>query len=139
MAYSDDQLNRIFDRTNGYCHLCHGKLFFTNYGRHGVRGAWHVEHSRPRAKGGSSHGNNLYAACIPCNLAKGTCHTRTARRWNGQTRAPYSKAKLKAKREESTWAGALLGMGIGAALGPWGAVLGGVLGAAIGEDSAPRR
>jgi 5-methylcytosine-specific restriction endonuclease McrA len=42
----------------------------------GERGVWEVEHSVARAKCGSNHGNNLYAACITCNRSKGVsaCH-----------------------------------------------------------------
>lgn len=45
MPYSRSQLRRIYDRTSGYCHLCHKKLAFTNYGRYGAKGVWEVEHS----------------------------------------------------------------------------------------------
>jgi hypothetical protein len=52
MAYTDERLNRIYDRTNGYCHICHKKLSFVNYAQYGWRGAWEVDHSKPKAKGG---------------------------------------------------------------------------------------
>jgi hypothetical protein len=45
MAYD---LNAIYDRTSGYCHIFHRKLVFTNYGIVGAKGAWEVEHSGPR-------------------------------------------------------------------------------------------
>jgi hypothetical protein len=61
MAYTSEQLNRIYDRTSGYCHICCKKLSFKHYGRYGERGAWHAEHSRPRARGGTNHGNS----CTP--------------------------------------------------------------------------
>lgn len=139
MAFTNDELSRIYSRTNGRCHICHCQLSYSNYGRNGSSGAWHVEHSRPRALGGTNHGNNLYAACIPCNLAKGTYHTRTARGWNGNTRAPYSAAKLKAKRETNTAGGALIGAGLGLLLGgPVGALVVGLLGGAIGDDVSPK-
>lgn len=139
MGYSDDRLNKIFDRTNGRCHICGKQLSRGNRGRHGARGAWHVEHSIPRALGGTDHANNLYAACIQCNLEKGTRHTRTARAWHGNTRAPYSKATLETKRETNTASVALIGAGIGLRIGgPVGALIGGVLGALIGEDISPR-
>jgi len=140
MAFSAEKLNRIYDRTNGRCHICQCQLSFASYGRYGLRGAWHCEHSKPRALGGSNHGNNLYAACIPCNLAKGTCHTRTVRGWKGNTRAPYSREILNAKRETNTTAGALIGVGAGLLLGgPVGALVVGLLGGAIGNDASPKR
>lgn len=73
MNYGDEELKDIYDRTSGYCHLCHRKMSLSNYGRPGARGAWEIEHSRPRVKGGTDHGNNLYGAHIKCNRAKGTC------------------------------------------------------------------
>jgi len=90
-----ERLKRIYSKTDGYCHLCHGKLSFHNHGKHGMKGAWHVEHSVAKANGGSSHMNNLFPACISCNIIKNTKHTRTIRRTNGVSRAPYSKQKKK--------------------------------------------
>lgn len=59
MKLTHDQLEYVFERTAGYCHLCHCKLAFCNYGLHGTRGAWEVEHSNPRARGGTNRLNNL--------------------------------------------------------------------------------
>lgn len=39
MAFTSDDLNAIYDRTSGYCHLCGKKLAFTNHGAVGARGA----------------------------------------------------------------------------------------------------
>src|SRR5207249_7028843 len=81
-------LNAIYDRTSGYCHICHRKLAFYNYGIVDAKGAWEVEHSRPRALGGTHHGNNKYAACIPCNREKGhRFSTRTMRARNGDRKS----------------------------------------------------
>jgi len=67
MPYSEDELDRIFSRTRGKCHLCHGQLARSNYAREGERGAWEVEHSVPRSRGGTDHLNNLFASHIECN------------------------------------------------------------------------
>jgi hypothetical protein len=40
MAYSDEELSYIYDKTNGYCNHCGKKLAFSNYGVLGARGAW---------------------------------------------------------------------------------------------------
>ena len=32
MRYSGEKLSAIYDKTNGYCHLCHRKLSYSNYG-----------------------------------------------------------------------------------------------------------
>lgn len=94
--YSKEQLRSIFDRTAGECHICHKKVAFKNYGEFGEHGAWEVEHSKPRAKGGTDHRNNLYAAHIKCNREKGTVTTQTARSWHDQTRAPLSREEREA-------------------------------------------
>jgi 5-methylcytosine-specific restriction endonuclease McrA len=91
--WDDEELSVMFDRTNGRCHLCGCRLVFGNYGRHGARGAWHVEHSIPRARGGTDHGNNLRPACIGCNLEKSTQSTRRIRARYGRTAGPYSRDK----------------------------------------------
>jgi 5-methylcytosine-specific restriction endonuclease McrA len=129
-----DRLERIFDRTDGRCHICWGTLAFRNYGLFGERGAWEIEHSNPRCKGGSDRLCNLYAAHITCNREKGRIHTRTARAWNDQTRAPLSRKKRAEKREENAWAAAGIGAISGAAVGgPLGFLIGGIAGAVIGS------
>ncbi len=135
MAYTDEMLSAVYDRTSGYCHICGKKLAFTNYAKLGKRGAWEVEHSVPRAKGGTDRLNNLYAACITCNREKRDGSTRTARALNERTRAPLSRSKRAEQRATNT----ALGAGLGALLG--GMVLGlpGVLiGAGIGAAAGKR-
>lgn len=95
MAYSKERLRKIYERTNGQCHICRKKIAFKNYGANGSRGAWEVEHSKPRSKGGTDHGNNLYASCISCNRSKNNSSSKSARAKNGYKSAPYSeKQKL---------------------------------------------
>jgi HNH endonuclease len=71
MAYSNETLSAIYDKTNGCCRYCEKQLAFSNYGLAGARGSWQVDHSRSRANGGTSHRNKLYASCVSCNLEKG--------------------------------------------------------------------
>src|SRR5260370_42060805 len=118
MAYTHTELRQIYDRTSGYCHVCRKKLSFTNYGRPGDKGAWHVDHSKPRAKGGTDHGNNLYAACINCNLEKATFTTKTARGWNGSLRAPLSRRERKKARTGNAVAGGVIGGIVRSGFGP---------------------
>ena len=138
MAYTDDELSLIFDRTDGHCHLCGLKVCFANYGRFGRRGAWEVEHSKPRCNGGSDRLCNLFAAHVVCNRQKGTVTTRTARAWNGRTKAPLSGQKKDGIRKGNRlgWGsvGALTG---GAMFGPPGFLLGSILGAMIGNEIEP--
>src|SRR5258707_15607218 len=106
---SAERLEMIFDRSAGRCHICWGTLAFKNYARFGERGAWEIEHSNPRCKGGSDRLCNLYAAHITCNREKGRMHTRTAKAWNDQTHAPLSRKKRAEKCEEKSWASASIG------------------------------
>ncbi len=140
MRYENEKLNQIYAKTDGYCHICHKKLALSNYGVNGAKGSWHVEHSKPKAKGGTDHMNNLYAACISCNIEKGTSHTKTARAKNGNTRAPYSKEKKQKIKTNNTVGGATIGSGIGWAIGgPVGGLVGGLIGGAIGSSNSPKK
>jgi hypothetical protein len=135
MAYSEELLNRIYDRTDGYCHICGKKLSFVNYGKRGRKGAWQVEHSRPRAKGGTDHPNNLYAACISCNRDKWITATRTARSWHGRKKAPLSKVRKQEAQARNTLTAAAIGLLLGAPGGPVGMISGAALGGAIGSKA----
>lgn len=137
MVWSDTQLSAIYDRTSGYCHLCSKKLAYTNYASAGSRGAWEVEHSVPRACGGSDRMNNLYAACIDCNRSKRARSTRNCRAQNGRSRAPMNRTARAAAKAENALAGAGLGLLVGAAFGPVGALVGGALGAHFGHKENP--
>jgi uncharacterized protein YcfJ len=84
--------------------------------------------------------NNLYAACISCNIEKGTKDKRTIRNKNGVKKAPLSKKKKTEIKNNNTAGGALIGTAVGAAVGgPVGAFLGGTLGALIGNSSSPKK
>lgn len=134
-----ERLQKICRKTDGYCHICHKKLSFSNYGVHGAKRSWHIEHSVARANGGSDHMNNLFPACISCNIDKGTSHTKTARSQYGNSRAPYSKAKKKKIRNTNTAAGTIIGGALGSVFGPVGTIVGAGIGAAIGNSSSPKK
>lgn len=137
MAFSDERLNKIYDRTSGYCHICHKKLAFKNYGVLGARGAWEVEHSNPQAKGGTNRLSNLYPACITCNRSKGASSTISARAKNGKSRAPLSAEKRKEAKTTNALAGGAVGGVIGAVAGPIGAFVGALVGAHLGHKGNP--
>jgi hypothetical protein len=139
MPFTTPQLDAIYRRSSGYCHLCHKKLSRVNYGVLGARGAWHVEHSVPRSKGGTDHLNNLFPACVICNGDKSDKTTRTARRWNGKKCAPLNPEKRKQAKFENGLAGAIAGGLAGAIAGPIGVVFGAVTGACIGSAQNPDR
>lgn len=135
-TYDKATLRKIYDRTAGDCHICWKKVAFTNYGKQGERGAWEVEHSNPRAAGGTDRLNNLFAAHISCNRAKQDSSTRSARSEHGKTRAPLSATKRKKAKTENTVAGAGVGALIGGILGgPPGALIGGGIGACFGNSA----
>jgi len=137
MAFNEEQLRKIYDRTSGYCHLCGKKLSFKNYGKYGTHAPWEVEHSIPRSKGGSNHMNNLYPSCISCNKQKGNAANKSVRSKYGITKAPLSiPARKKAKIQNAAWAGVTGGV-IGYLLGPIGSIAGVVIGASIGYEKNP--
>lgn len=110
MKFSEKRLEQIFDRTSGYCHICHAKLDFDRYGDVGRSGSWEVEHSTPQAKGGTHHLNNLYPACISCNRAKSDNSTRSARAKHGKKRAPLSVKKRRQAKMVNGVKGTCLGV-----------------------------
>lgn len=115
MAYTKEQRKKIHRKTNGKCHLCHCRLAFADYGI-----TWHIDHSKPRAQGGTDHGNNLYAACIKCNCSKADGSNRATRSANGVKRSPLSREGRQKKRVGNMFAGGgigLLGFGLGPVVG----------------------
>lgn len=137
MKFTDDELNEIYEHTSGYCHICRKKLSFKNYGCFGKRGAWEVEHSNPRSKGGTNRLNNLYPACISCNRSKNNSSTKSARSVHGHRKAPLSvENRKKAKIGNALGSGAL-GVLAGSILGPVGSIVGGILGVVHGHRRNP--
>lgn len=138
MPFNKIELDQIYRRTSGYCHLCHKKLSRRNYGQFGKRGAWEVEHSVPRSNGGTDHMNNLFPACCGCNRDKSNMTTRTARRWNGKVKAPMSPTKRAAARTENTVFG-MIGGGIAGLCiaGPIGGIVGAIACGKFGNSLNP--
>jgi len=137
MTYDKQTLRSIYDRTSGKCHICHKKLSLQNYGESNAKAAWEVEHSVPRANGGTDHLNNLFPACIPCNRARGTFTTKTARSWHGHTKAPISKERKARIKGNNALGGAVVGGLIGLAINPVAALLGVGIGALVGGSTNP--
>lgn len=131
MAYTQEEIDHIFESTDGRCHICRRRLHRRSYRR-----TWEIDHSVARARGGSDYVRNLRPACISCNRSKGETSSRAARRWFGHTRAPMSK---KSKQKRQAW-GAAIGGSLGSLLGPWGALLGAAAGYVLGgdDDDSPR-
>lgn len=134
----EEDLQFIYTSTDGHCTVCKKKLSFVNYNRPGRRGAWHVDHSKALAKGGSNYLRNLKPACIDCNREKGTITIRTARGWHGFKKAPLSREKKEEIRNRNTGIGITAGaVAGGLAFGPPGALVGALLGGLGGHSIDP--
>ena len=70
MAYSEAEVNLVYDRTNGRCFYCGVQLSFKNYGKVGEKGAWEIDHFIPIASNGAHQPYNWVPACVECNTAK---------------------------------------------------------------------
>ncbi|QQE10027.1 HNH endonuclease [Planctomycetota bacterium] len=109
--FSDEQLQKIWERTNGKCHLCGAWHTFDTYAQDD---GWEVDHSKPQAKGGSDHMNNLYVACIPCNRSKGDqLSAREVRKSNGLQTIPPSTKEVRRTRKIWVCVGAVCCFALG--------------------------
>ena len=71
MGFDVETINDVYDKTGGYCSYCRKKLSFKNYGKPESHGAWEIDHSNPKSKGGTDYFRNLVPACVNCNRQKG--------------------------------------------------------------------
>jgi 5-methylcytosine-specific restriction endonuclease McrA len=138
MKREEAQLRAIYERTEGRCHICRKQLSFRNYGSIGKRGAWEIEHSVAQARGGTDHGNNLFAAHISCNRSKGDASSRTARRQHGYQCAPYSARKRKRNAAIGAGIGSLALFLVPPQFRVAAAVVGALTGAIAGYKRKPR-
>jgi len=123
VSYSAEDLDLIFESTDGRCHLCWRQLSRRSYAR-----TWESDHSVAKDRGGSDYFRNLKPACISCNRSKQAASSRTARLREGHSRAPKSRSA----RENGRALGTVVGLGVGALFGPIGAIVGGGIGYALG-------
>lgn len=133
-TFNEDTKIKVFDKTDGHCHLCEKKLARRNYGNIGARGAWEIDHSVPISKGGKNHLNNYLAACISCNRSKGNSPTQQVRKHNGLNKKPLTKQQKQAKARNKALVGATSGALLGSRFGPAGVLVGGALGALISAE-----
>lgn len=138
--FTDENLDDIFDSTSGKCHICGKQLARSNRGAHGARGAWHVDHSLPRARGGSDALRNLKPACIRCNCSKQDGCNQSARARHGRSRAPLSRKRRAEVRNRN----GIVGVGVGWVvarlmfrLAPGPALLVGLVGLAVARRLDP--
>lgn len=141
--WTKEQIERAFKHSQGKCNQCGWPLVFAAYGRTGHRDEWHIEHSRPRARGGTDHGNNLYGAHAECNIKKGAGSNSKVRREYGLTRAPLSENEESKRRRNQAVQGGLLGFVAATALDvvtPGAGLIGGaIIGALIEPNEKPTR
>ena len=70
LGFDDETVNDVYEKTDGYCYYCGKRLSLKNHGRFGNRGAWEIDHSNPKSKGGTDYLRNLVPACVACNRNK---------------------------------------------------------------------
>ena len=138
MKRDEAELRAIYDRTEGQCHICRKRLGFRSYGLFGKRGAWDIEHSIAQARGGTDHGNNLFAACISCNRGKSDSSSRAARRQHGYQCAPYSARKRKRNASIGAAIGSLAMLLVPPQFKVAAAIVGALTGAIAGYKTKPK-
>ncbi len=69
--YTDEQLERIFNKYCGKCFFCSCRLKFAAYGNRRHSKGWEVDHGNPSSKGGKHDARNWKLACWRCNSQKG--------------------------------------------------------------------
>jgi 5-methylcytosine-specific restriction endonuclease McrA len=73
MAYTDEEIKWIYDRTDGRCIYCGTRLVFDNYSLLAAQGAWDVNYFIPKLNNGERSRENWVPACITCDTVKGEC------------------------------------------------------------------
>jgi len=127
-----EELAEILKKTDGRCHLCRkGRLSVQSYGSR-----WELDHSVPRAWGGTNRQSNLLPAHVRCNRSKQDRSTRSVRAENGFSKRPLSREEQGSARMKNTLTGAGVCAVVGGLLGgPPGALIGGALGCLLGHGS----
>lgn len=109
MRQQQNRKYRVYAKCGGKCHLCHRRIILSHYGRNDVPSGWHIDHSVPRAMGGTDHQNNLLPACWYCNLSKGARPSEMVRRRNGVAGIPPPRAQEQVESESNV--GWVFGLG----------------------------
>ncbi|MBL8618792.1 MAG: HNH endonuclease [Deltaproteobacteria bacterium] len=86
-------LDKVWAKTHGRCHLCHLEVDLATYGLADIFGAdaATVDHLVPQSHGGDDHHDNLLPAHLGCNASRGTQPVAVTRfRMAGALDAPMS-------------------------------------------------
>lgn len=138
MGYTTGERRGIWQKTAGRCHLCKRRLALGQYGLAGARSAWEVDHSTPRAAGGTERWSNLLPACVPCNRSKQDKTTLAKRSENGFRRKPLLREERATEKRAAAAKGVTAGAVIGAIFGgPAGAAVGSLIGGLVGHAADP--
>jgi hypothetical protein len=74
MGFSDDTVEKAWNRQNGLCAFCGKRLVYANRGKDDCRGAWEPHHKKPIQHGGTHLLRNCAILCINgdnCHLTIG--------------------------------------------------------------------
>jgi hypothetical protein len=141
-SYAAEDLEHVFLKRRGRCHLCGDRVRFEHYGRTSRRG-WEIDHDHPLALGGEHHLDNLEPAHATCNRSKQAMPSEVFRSLLGLERPPLSADELEELAVSRLADGVLVGTAIGALLGAprnqpgAGALIGAFVGIALATFAAP--
>ncbi|MBI1805043.1 MAG: HNH endonuclease [Ignavibacteriae bacterium] len=110
MAFDNETIELVFEKSVRKCHHCGKQLAWKNYGRRDLRGGWEIDHSRPHARGGTDHLNNLVASCWSCNLDKSDLTTGQFRQFAEPIRQVRHRKKVERQVESVVGAIAVGGL-----------------------------
>jgi len=73
MAYTDDAIKWVHNRTGGRCFYCGKPLTLPHHDLIAEWGAWVINCFIPQSKNGADCRENWVPACFLCNTVKGAC------------------------------------------------------------------
>lgn len=79
---------KVFNKTKGFCYYCGEKMELNDF---------HIEHLKPKSKGGTNDISNLVPSCCVCNLHKGELTIEEFRNKLATLHSKNSKIKLFVK------------------------------------------
>lgn len=71
MGYSEEEKQYYFnEKPKGHCRHCGKIIVYSHYGDRNKSTGWEIDHSNPKARGGTNNPRNLYSVCSKCNMKK---------------------------------------------------------------------
>lgn len=65
--FSQEVVDRAWDRAGGHCEMCRKQLVKGNRDKDGEKGAWNAHHKVPVKDGGSASLRNCQILCLDCH------------------------------------------------------------------------